>query len=157
MDQVIDKMGNWPMNLDSSDIFVRQGLLVWHDTITPYFNCGDDWWWNNLVRRKTMCRRKLGSEGYGTSSLTHNSYHLHRMRGSCVETSSGNSNSSCSRRRFGQVRYSIVPRVRWSRNNRLGECSYHVYDDDTVGIIIDVTSKQIIDDRHDSIATISKA
>jgi len=38
MDQVIDKMGNWPMNLDSSEIFERQGLLVRHDTIIPYFN-----------------------------------------------------------------------------------------------------------------------
>ena len=38
MDQVIDKMGNWPMNLDLSEIFEWQGLLVWHDTIIPYFD-----------------------------------------------------------------------------------------------------------------------
>ena len=39
MDQVIDKMGNFSIYLDSSYIFERQGLLVWHNTITPYLNC----------------------------------------------------------------------------------------------------------------------
>jgi len=103
---------------------------------------------NNVATETRFGRQR----GLCTSNLTHNSYHLHRMRGSCVETSSGNSNSSCSRRRF---RFVTVSFLVYDDDEAIGSANAHTKCTMMIQMELELTSRRskydVNDDDNDGI------